>query len=142
MHRLAKPLPALAPLALLAACGGGDEAPAPPATPTPTTAATTPATPTLPTPVAYDCLPAQNLVVSYDNSGATPTATLSLDGATYRLSSVPAASGARYSTDEGRTGGKTLVWWTQGQDGTLYEGDVGGTADSEQQIAECSPSAG
>jgi membrane-bound inhibitor of C-type lysozyme len=156
-HR-AKHLTALAPIALLAACGGGSDEASAPASPAatstagPITGATTPAAAA--TPIAYDCLPAQNLTVRYDQSGATPSATLTLDGATYQLASVPGAGGAtRYSTDQGRTSGKTLVWQTQGpasgqtsgqasaQDGTLYEGDVGGSAGREQQIAECSPSA-
>jgi membrane-bound inhibitor of C-type lysozyme len=93
-------------------------------------------------PVAYDCLPAQLLTVAYDNTGPTPTATLTLDGTTHVLSQVPSASGARYATDTGRTAGKTLVWWTKGQDGTLFEGTVGGAGEDETQIAECSPSVG
>jgi membrane-bound inhibitor of C-type lysozyme len=32
------------------------------------------------------------------------------------------------------------VWWTQGQDGTLYEGTVGGTEADEQEVASCSQS--
>jgi membrane-bound inhibitor of C-type lysozyme len=53
---------------------------------------------------------------------------------------VEAASGAKYATDAGRSSGRTLVWWTQGQDGTLYEGTVGGTEADEQEVASCSQS--
>ena len=144
MHRHAHTVLALAPLVLLAACGGSSD------TATPADEATTAAPITSETgpvaaaaaPVAYDCLPAHLLTVAYDNSGSTPQATLTLDGTTHVLTSVTSASGAKYATDSGRTAGKTLVWWTKGPDGMLLEGTVGGTEADETQIAECSPSAG
>lgn len=133
---------ALPPLVMLAACGGSSE------TATPTEAATTEApamaaaTPTAAVaPTAYDCLPAHVLNVTYDNAAATPTATLSLDGATFVLSRIEAASGAKYKTDMGRTPDKTLIWWTLGQNGKLIEGPVGGPESAELTLAECSPSA-
>jgi membrane-bound inhibitor of C-type lysozyme len=139
MPRHAHTLIAVCPLLLLAACGGGNEtaAPAEEATPTPTVAAATPAAAT---PIAYDCLPAQRLTATYDNSGETPKATLALEGTIYELFQVTSASGAKYATDEGRTPGKTLVWFTKDTDGTLYEGTVGGTEADETKLAECSPS--
>lgn len=134
------PLPlALCPLALLAACGGTSEpAPADEATAAPiaTVAAAAPATP-----IDYDCLPAQRLTASYDTSGETAKATLTLDGTIYDLFQVTSADGAKYATDAGRTPGKTLVWFTKGDEGTLYEGNVGGSAADETKLAECSPSA-
>jgi len=93
-----------------------------------------------PTPIAYDCLPAQRLTAAYDNSGATAKATLDLEGTIYELFATPSASGVKYVSEKGRTPGKTLVWFTKGDDGTLYEGDVGGTEASEKELAECSPS--
>lgn len=140
MFKHATALFALAPVVLLAACGKSDDTAATDAA-TATATATAAATPVaVATPISYDCLPAQRLSASYDNSGATPKATLTLDGKTYELASVQAADGAKYATDQGRSSGKTLVWWTKGQDGTLYEGKVGGTADDETKLAECSPS--
>jgi len=139
MPRHAKALIALLPAALLGACGQSqDSAADTSASATPVATATGSATPLAVT--TYDCLPAQRLSASYDNTGATPTATLTLDGTSYLLTNVPSADGAKYSTDQGRSAGKTLVWWTKGQDGTLYEGKVGGTAADETKVAECSPS--
>ncbi|HWK42656.1 MAG TPA: MliC family protein [Croceibacterium sp.] len=92
-------------------------------------------------PISYDCLPAQRLTATYDNSVEPSKATLVLDGKTYELTVGISASGARYVTEQGRTSGKTLVWWTKGQDGTLYEGTAGNPDAAETKIAECSPSA-
>lgn len=141
MFNHVKPILVLVPIALLAACGkSNDTATADGATAT-ATATPDAATPVAAaTPISYDCLPAQRLTASYDNSGATPKATLTLDGKTYELTSVQAADGAKYATDQGRSAGKTLVWWTKGPDGTLLEGKVGGSASDEAKLAECSPS--
>jgi membrane-bound inhibitor of C-type lysozyme len=142
MPKFAKSLLVLSPFALLAACGGESEtaAPADDMAAAPTPAQTADAAAATATPVSYDCLPAQDLSVSYDNSVDPPTATLTLDGETYQLTAVEAASGAKYATDAGRSAGRTLVWWTQGQDGTLYEGTVGGTEADEEEVASCSQS--
>ena len=127
------------PLLLLAACGGSGDTAAPADTATAETPAVAEAAPAPATPIAYDCLPAQRLTASYDNSGTTPKATLTLDGKIYELFQVTSASGAKYATDEGRTPGKTLVWFTKEDDGTLYEGTVGGAEADETKLAECSP---
>lgn len=91
-----------------------------------------------PVTVAYDCMPALLLSATYDNSGATPTAKLTIGDKSYDLTGVQAASGAKYATDQGRTAGKTLVWWTKGPEGTLYEGKVGGTDADEKKVSSCS----
>jgi membrane-bound inhibitor of C-type lysozyme len=127
---------AMSPFVLLAACGGQETAE--PAAEATTAAAV--ATPAAAAPIVYDCLPAQRLSAVYDNTGPTSLATLTLDGATYQLTSVPTGSGARYVTESGRSPGKTLVWWTKGPDGTLYEGEVGGAEGAETKLAECSES--
>jgi membrane-bound inhibitor of C-type lysozyme len=132
---------ALTPFTLLAACGGSSEPAAPideATTAAPAVAAA--AAPVAATPISYDCLPAQRLTASYDNSGTTSEATLTLDGKIYELFATPAASGVRYVSEEGRTPGKTLIWFTKGDDGTLYEGNVGGSEADETKLAECSPS--
>lgn len=129
---------ALSPLALLAACGGNSEpTPADTAAATPTVAAVAPVAAT---PIAYDCLPAQRLTAAYDDSGATRAATLTLDGTIYELFATPDAGGVRYVSEEGRTPGKTLVWFMKGDEGTLYEGDVGAAPGGETLLAECAPS--
>lgn len=89
--------------------------------------------------VAYDCMPAQLLSATYDNSTTPAKARLTIGDKSYDLTGVEAASGAKYVTDQGRSAGKTLVWATQGQDGTLSEGKVGGTAADEKKVASCSP---
>ncbi len=143
MPRHAHSVLALSPLMLLAACGGSSDTAAPAdetAAATPTAVETAPVAAA--TPTSYDCLPAHLLTVAYDNSGATARATLTLDGQTHELTQIPAASGAKYKTDEGRTAGKTLIWWNKGESGILVEGPVGGPESDELTIAECSPSAG
>ena len=138
MPRHAESVLALSPLLLLAACGGSSE----PANESAaeTAPAVAEAAPPAATPIAYDCLPAQRLTATYDNTGQTPKATLALEGTIYELFQVTSADGAKYATDQGRTPGKTLVWFTKDTDGTLYEGTVGGTEAEETKIADCSPS--
>lgn len=130
-------------LALLAGCGQKTE----------TTAANTTGEPALtgnemaapgnavaaaPVAVGYDCMPALLLSATYDNSGATPKAKLTIGDKSYDLTGVQAASGAKYATDQGRSAGKTLVWWTKGPEGTLYEGKIGGTDADEKKVSSCS----
>ena len=88
--------------------------------------------------VAYDCMPALLLSAAYDNSGETPKAKVTIGDKSYDLTAVVAASGAKYATDQGRSAGKTLVWWTKGPEGTLYEGKVGGTDADEKKVSSCS----
>ena len=91
-----------------------------------------------PVTVGYDCMPALLLSAAYDNSGATPKAKLTIGDKSYDLTGVQAASGAKYTTDQGRSAGKTLVWWTKGPEGTLFEGKVGGTDADEKKVSSCS----
>jgi membrane-bound inhibitor of C-type lysozyme len=138
MPRHAPTILVLASIPLVAACDGGSESDVPADEPIAAAPAAAEAAPPT-SAIAYDCEPAQRLTASYDNSGATPKATLSLEGTIYELFEVTSASGAKYATDEGRTPGKTLVWFTKGDDGTLYEGTVGGTEVEETKLADCSP---
>ena len=128
-------------LALLAGCGKKSEtAPANTAEPAMTANETLPANTTAAAPLtaAYDCMPALLLSATYDNSGAAPKAKLTIGDKSYDLTGVQAASGAKYATDQGRSAGKTLVWWTKGPEGTLYEGKVGGTDADEKKVSSCS----
>ena len=130
-------------LALLAGCGQKSEAP--PANTTLDTSVAgneTAVVPAAPVTTAYDCMPALLLSATYDTSGATPTAKLTIADKSYDLTSVQAASGAKYASDQGRSAGKTLVWWTKGEEGTLFEGKVGGTEADEKKVASCSPRKG
>ncbi|PJI90881.1 hypothetical protein DAH66_03100 [Sphingomonas koreensis] len=128
-------------LALLAGCGKKSEtAPANTTEPAMTANETLPANDAAAAPLtaAYDCMPALLLSATYDNSGATPKAKLTIGDKSYDLTGVQAASGAKYATDQGRSAGKTLVWWTKGPEGTLYEGKVGGTDADEKKVSSCS----
>ncbi|HEY0624012.1 MliC family protein [Sphingomonas sp.] len=132
-------------LALLAGCGKKAETvPADTTEPALTANDTAPgnATAAAPTTVAYDCMPALLLSATYDNSGAAPKAKLTIADKSYDLTGVQAASGAKYATDQGRSAGKTLVWWTKGEEGTLFEGKVGGTDADEKKVSSCSPRKG
>lgn len=127
-------------LALLAGCGKKSEAP--PANTTLDTSVVgneTAGAAVAPVTTAYDCMPALLLSATYDNSGATPKAKLTIGDKSYELTGVQAASGAKYATDQGRSAGKTLVWWTKGEEGTLFEGKVGGTDADEKKVSSCSP---
>ncbi len=128
-------------LALLAGCGKKSEtAPANTAEPAMTANEMLPGNDAAAAPLtaAYDCMPALLLSATYDNSGATPKAKLTIGDKSYDLTGVQAASGAKYATDQGRSAGKTLVWWTKGPEGTLYEGKVGGTDADEKKVSSCS----
>lgn len=129
-------------LALLAGCGKKPEAvPANTSEPVLTaneTDAIDNAMAAAPVTVGYDCMPALLLSAVYDNSGATPKAKLTIGDKSYDLTGVQAASGAKYTTDQGRSAGKTLVWWTKGPEGTLFEGKVGGTDADEKKVSSCS----
>lgn len=102
----------------------------------------TAATAAAPVTTAYDCLPALLLSATYDNSTTPAKARLTIGDKSYDLTGVQAASGAKYATDQGRSPGKTLVWWTKGEEGTLFEGKPGGTEADEKKVASCSPRRG
>lgn len=88
--------------------------------------------------IAYACTPAMQLTVRYDNAaGPDGIAIVTLDGREYRLDHVQSGSGARYETQNGRTAGKTLVWWNKGRDGTLLEGKAGFPEAAEATVASC-----
>ena len=131
----------LAGLVLLAGCGQKTETAAtntamePAATANDTAATPAAASQT----VAYDCLPALLLSATYDNSTTPAKARLTIGDKSYDLTGVQAASGAKYASDQGRSAGKTLVWWTKGEEGTLFEGKVGGTEADEKKVSSCSP---
>ena len=141
MHAISKKLLiAVFPLIALAACGKEPPA-APPAS---TTAITDPASSTQknesspPAVTTYACQPDIQLSAIYSKRGEDHVVQLAINDATYQLVNTVSASGSKYATDQGRTSGKTLVWWTKNDKGTLYEGNIGGAPDDELVIAECS----
>jgi membrane-bound inhibitor of C-type lysozyme len=64
--------------------------------------------------VRYDCQDAVSFDVEYVNAAPNFLAFVPVDGATYLMSSVIAASGARYAAGQ-------YVWWSKGTDAELYD---------------------
>ena len=64
--------------------------------------------------VRYDCEGAESFDVEYINAAPNFLAFVPHDGQTYLMSSVIAASGARYAA-------ANLVWWSKGTDAELYD---------------------
>jgi membrane-bound inhibitor of C-type lysozyme len=86
----------------------------------------------------YGCSPTMSVTVVYDNAaGPDGQADVTLGGRIYKMDHVMSASGAKYTSQQGRTDGMTLTWWNKGRDGSLYEGKAGGD-DLATLIATCS----
>ena len=64
--------------------------------------------------VRYDCEGAESFEVEYVNAAPNFLAFVPHDGQTYLMSSVIAASGARYAA-------ANLVWWSKGTDAELFD---------------------
>jgi membrane-bound inhibitor of C-type lysozyme len=64
--------------------------------------------------IRYDCEGAESFDVEYINAAPNFLAFVPYDGATYLMSSVIAASGARYAA-------ANYVWWSKGTDAELYD---------------------
>ena len=72
--------------------------------------------------VRYRCSDGRAIEARYDNSdAANPRAELVIRGRRISFYSLRSASGARYGTENGLRGGHGLVWWTRGNEATLYE---------------------
>lgn len=88
--------------------------------------------------VTYSCVPATTIIAHYDNSDPDDAEVkISFQGKVYDLDIARSASGARYTSDDGRGPGKTLTWWTKGFEATLYEGTKGGKPEEDKVIATC-----
>lgn len=87
---------------------------------------------------AYACKPALAITARYDNRDtADPEVLLTIDGRTYDLDLAQSGSGARYTSDDGRSEGMTLTWWNKGTEATLFENKKGAQPDVEKIIATC-----
>lgn len=64
--------------------------------------------------VRYDCEGADSFDVEYINAAPNFLAFVPVDGQTYLMTSVIAASGARYAA-------ANYVWWSKGPDAELYD---------------------
>jgi membrane-bound inhibitor of C-type lysozyme len=64
----------------------------------------------------YTCADGAKISAVY-SAGEPSQAIVTVDGKTVTLTQVISASGVRYADE---TEGSKLVWWTKGNDGTLY----------------------
>lgn len=74
----------------------------------------------------YEC-DGRHMPVTYINAGSISLAVLAVDGETVIASNVISASGARYA-------GAQYVWWTKGDEGSLYDLMRGG---EDEPVASC-----
>lgn len=69
----------------------------------------------------YHCGDGSTVLVRYEGSGMAASARLALAGREYAMRSAPAASGARYVVEQGRSPDMSMEWRTRGAEGTLLE---------------------
>jgi membrane-bound inhibitor of C-type lysozyme len=85
--------------------------------------------------MTYICERDVAVPVVYVNATDTSLAVIYVEGGQYLLYSEPAASGARYGWP---SDGSNYVWWTKGEEATLYWKD--GEAGTETAIlTDCKP---
>ena len=87
--------------------------------------------------VTYSCEPPMTLTVVYDNSVGDGRAVVTLEGKEFMLDHVQSGSGARYLGTDGRSEGKSLIWWNKGDEGLLLEGSATDPGQPEITIATC-----
>jgi membrane-bound inhibitor of C-type lysozyme len=72
--------------------------------------------------VSYTCADGRRIEARYDNSvPGKSSLRLEVDGRSFEMFAVVAASGARYSTESGLKPDHGLQWWTKGREATLSE---------------------
>lgn len=71
-----------------------------------------------------------------DDAGDAPLR-LSIDGARFELAAVVSASGAKFESKAGLSPGKTLVWWTKGDEAMLIEAPLASDAGDAETILAC-----
>lgn len=72
--------------------------------------------------MTYRCDRGVSVPVVYVNAPDTSIAVIYVEGGQYLLYAEPAASGARYGWP---SDGSNYVWWTKGEEATLYWKDGG-----------------
>lgn len=88
--------------------------------------------------VAYTCADGRRIEARYDNTRPGQSgARLQLDGRSFELYNVVAASGARYATESGLRDGYGLQWWTKGDEATLSEMLMDHTAPGAVELTTC-----
>ncbi len=84
--------------------------------------------------LTYTCNRGIAVPVVYVNTPDTSLAVLYVEGSQILLYTEPAASGARYGWP---SGGSNYVWWTKGEEATLFWKD--GEAGTETPLLTCRP---
>ncbi|HQW64363.1 MAG TPA: MliC family protein [Pseudomonadota bacterium] len=88
--------------------------------------------------VAYTCADGRRIEARYDNTRPGQSgARLQLDGRSFELYNVVAASGARYATESGLRPDHGLQWWTKGDEATLSEMLMDHTAPGPVLLTTC-----
>lgn len=83
----------------------------------------------------YSCENGTTVLVLYGEDDGT--ARLTVAGKTMALLSVTAASGAKYSTDDGITAGQSLTWWTKGDSAMLIQTPLRAAPESKESTTNC-----
>ncbi|HNS27842.1 MAG TPA: MliC family protein [Steroidobacteraceae bacterium] len=88
--------------------------------------------------VLYRCNSGREVAARYMAGGGKPSRVeLLFDGAAYELHAVPAAEGALYATDDGRTSGRGLNWHNKGAEAALTETMAGEPAGTGVPVDSC-----
>ena len=87
---------------------------------------------------SYTCADGRRIEARYDNSNPEqPMATIEVDGRSFAMFNVRAASGARYSTESGLRPDHGLQWWVKGDSATLSEMLMDHTAPGAVELTTC-----
>ena len=88
-------------------------------------------------PVRFTC--ANGLTVMVDHDLAWDVMRLTIGGKTFELHNILSeTTTSKYRSDTGRSPGKSLMWWSDGDRAQLIEGPITAPPDSaEQQSAAC-----
>ena len=83
--------------------------------------------------IRFVCDNAPGVVVTYGDDSAA----LLINGEQYVLPAVAAVSGTKFMSKSGPTPGKSLIWWTIGNDAVLIEAPIGDTSGAKDERAKC-----
>jgi membrane-bound inhibitor of C-type lysozyme len=84
-------------------------------------------------PVHYVC--GKGLAVLVHHDLAWDVMRLTIGSATYELNNTVSASGSKYRSENGRAPGKSLIWWSKGDDAMLIEAPVNAAPDSAEETS-------
>lgn len=87
--------------------------------------------------VRYTCDGGLDVTAYYSEAQNTSEARLAIGTESYMLASAISASGAKYSSAKGRNAGKTLTWWTKGDEAMLIEAPSGSEDGANETIVNC-----